>query len=422
MKKITFIFLFAILPLVGFAQSVFNFTNSADGWAPNNGNTVATNNPTFVNLSFNTGNNGRFENAAVSVNADDAANSYVAITLRNNAATGPTYLRFGFNKIGAGIKYIGIDINQADTGFRTYYVKLKGDNEWSGMKTELRIQFKKSGNVTFSGNGETVDIDKIEFLSALPTTLKMIHNFNVDGDLDFWTADQAILTPPNGGNGSVFIEPVPIKFVKFKTLTYHADATNNKYVHVTLKNNSAANDQLRFLFEKADGSNSVTTQPISTSDSGYVTYDFDLSSDTEWTGNKTITIGIGSVLGADGFDDTLGPDGIANNGDEANDDGKPIDTGIMEIDSIIIDSVLGVNDFVSLSFSLFPNPAKNVLNINSINAVSKVQIFDITGKQVLEDSTLTNNQVNISALNTGLYLVKMFDINNNNSTKKLIIE
>lgn len=63
---------------------------------------------------------------------------------------------------------------------------------------------------------------------------------------------------------------------------------------------------------------------------------------------------------------------------------------------------------------IFPNPANNVLNV-SADFNFAVEIFDLTGKQVLR----TNNKsvIDISNLNTGLYLVKI--LNEKNETIKM---
>jgi hypothetical protein len=71
-------------------------------------------------------------------------------------------------------------------------------------------------------------------------------------------------------------------------------------------------------------------------------------------------------------------------------------------------------------FSVYPNPAKNILNINSKTEISNVKLFDITGKKVLEANKLNNNQVNINSLKTGLYLLQIMDVNKNVTTKKIV--
>lgn len=73
-------------------------------------------------------------------------------------------------------------------------------------------------------------------------------------------------------------------------------------------------------------------------------------------------------------------------------------------------------------FSIFPNPTNTgFVNITSTGSeVIKAQVFDILGKQVLE-SNVENNQLNVSNLNAGLYMVKLTQ-NNASVIKKLIIK
>ncbi|PTM03203.1 MAG: hypothetical protein DA407_14285, partial [Bacteroidetes bacterium] len=82
---------------------------------------------------------------------------------------------------------------------------------------------------------------------------------------------------------------------------------------------------------------------------------------------------------------------------------------------------LSVNDFNSNSFSLYPNPTNTgSVSISSTNSQAiSVQVFDILGKQV-KNVTLTNNTLNVSNLNTGVYIVKITQ-NNTSTTKKLVI-
>jgi hypothetical protein len=49
-----------------------------------------------------------------------------------------------------------------------------------------------------------------------------------------------------------------------------------------------------------------------------------------------------------------------------------------------------------------------------------VQVFDILGKQV-KNETLVDNTLNVSNLNTGVYIVKITQ-NNASITKKLVIK
>jgi hypothetical protein len=69
---------------------------------------------------------------------------------------------------------------------------------------------------------------------------------------------------------------------------------------------------------------------------------------------------------------------------------------------------VGVDDFSSNSFSVFPNPVKDVLNISSKAAVDNVTIYDILGKVVLQENPGTiSPAINMSGLASGSYLVQV---------------
>jgi len=72
-------------------------------------------------------------------------------------------------------------------------------------------------------------------------------------------------------------------------------------------------------------------------------------------------------------------------------------------------------------FAIFPNPTSlGYVNISSRSQTAmKVKVFDIIGKQVINE-TITNNRLNVSSLNTGVYIMRISQ-NNATITKKLII-
>ena len=72
---------------------------------------------------------------------------------------------------------------------------------------------------------------------------------------------------------------------------------------------------------------------------------------------------------------------------------------------------------------IYPNPAKNCFNIINYNAnINSINIFNIDGKEVFNTKVNENQtRVNISSLETGLYIVNIKSDNNSVKRKKLII-
>ena len=70
----------------------------------------------------------------------------------------------------------------------------------------------------------------------------------------------------------------------------------------------------------------------------------------------------------------------------------------------------GVNNIYSdksASVLLYPNPANNVLNFKTVNfEVSTVKIFSLSGTVVLYDQSVLTEQIDISNLPSGIYMVK----------------
>ncbi|NCP51030.1 MAG: T9SS type A sorting domain-containing protein [Flavobacteriales bacterium] len=70
-------------------------------------------------------------------------------------------------------------------------------------------------------------------------------------------------------------------------------------------------------------------------------------------------------------------------------------------------------------FAMYPNPTSEFININSNQAINKVEIFDLLGKQVLK--TTDTKQIKITQLPAGIFLVRAY-FEQGTITKKIIVE
>jgi choice-of-anchor B domain-containing protein len=97
---------------------------------------------------------------------------------------------------------------------------------------------------------------------------------------------------------------------------------------------------------------------------------------------------------------------------------------ISDIDSgffLVKASSLGLSESDQLGFSIYPNPSENNITIKSTNdPITIVEIYNVLGQRVLNlnFSERLSENINISSLNSGLYLVKI----NANTTRKLIVK
>ncbi|WP_178988013.1 T9SS type A sorting domain-containing protein [Winogradskyella schleiferi] len=68
------------------------------------------------------------------------------------------------------------------------------------------------------------------------------------------------------------------------------------------------------------------------------------------------------------------------------------------------------------AISIHPNPTKDVLNFEGLNESIKVSVFDVLGKQVLEQTLHFGESLNVSELANGIYTIQL----NNKMTSKFI--
>ncbi len=90
-------------------------------------------------------------------------------------------------------------------------------------------------------------------------------------------------------------------------------------------------------------------------------------------------------------------------------------------DNIHFEQILGLEENNQDLFSLYPNPATaDYVTISSkISGDKNIIVYNILGKQVI-NTTITNERLDISALTSGVYIVKI-NQEGYSSTKKLVI-
>ena len=97
---------------------------------------------------------------------------------------------------------------------------------------------------------------------------------------------------------------------------------------------------------------------------------------------------------------------VANNGS----DGQAVMlNGSVVTSEVILTPGSGVNDIeAEKAFSIYPNPASNLINIISENANELITISDLSGKVVYsERASEKQNSIDISNLSAGMYIVRI---------------
>jgi hypothetical protein len=95
------------------------------------------------------------------------------------------------------------------------------------------------------------------------------------------------------------------------------------------------------------------------------------------------------------------------------------DYSLMTGAHIVIDYTTGIIEETLPNINIYPNPSKDWIKIDGITELSDVQIFDVTGKLVLQQEYQVDDRIDISNLTVGMYIL---NIRNSEgvSSKKII--
>ena len=98
------------------------------------------------------------------------------------------------------------------------------------------------------------------------------------------------------------------------------------------------------------------------------------------------------------------------------------DSFVFQMDSFKVEGTLGINDINSLQMKLYPNPADgNYVTIQtSTYGVKQIEVFNLLGKLLINTELKTDN-LDVSLLKEGVYLIKV-SIEGKSNISKLIIK
>ncbi|MFK7832348.1 MAG: T9SS type A sorting domain-containing protein [Winogradskyella sp.] len=122
-------------------------------------------------------------------------------------------------------------------------------------------------------------------------------------------------------------------------------------------------------------------------------------------------------------------DGILTIDEDYNNNGDPTDddTNNNTVPDYLESAVaLSLNEFITMNFSVFPNPAKDEFTIqltSSYSEIGNLTIYNIQGKMILKDINVDGNRtiVDISSLESGLYFAEL-TVGNASTVQKLIVD
>jgi trimeric autotransporter adhesin len=93
---------------------------------------------------------------------------------------------------------------------------------------------------------------------------------------------------------------------------------------------------------------------------------------------------------------------------------------LAETDFVTV-TTLGTNDFeFNSKLSVYPNPSNTIFNID-IDSNATIEVYDLVGKQILTKKIeLGTSQLDMSNYNTGMYLLKVTNADNQTKTMKIV--
>ncbi len=472
--KITYLLL--ILPLLTFAQGPweFNTASNTEGWTASQGSAGAAGilNATGTAIEYTTitGNTGASRNPTftkTTANIDATANNQIEVRVKNGSAA--TYLRLT-TTIGAVLNTYNAVITTADADYRIYTFTLTS----TGTVSTISLEFKLSDGTTSGNNyvpsatvpstvGTVISVDYIRprnFVAPIQNT------FNFDSTTEGFTAltRATAVQATESSRGTLMVNcnaaSVNNGKVSLSPIVFRVEGTN-RYAHITLKNTST---NTLFQLNGKVGSVSTAFNPIqtyTTSDANYKTYDFDLTTwdsgsqfpelnfgvKNTWIATATYVIGDIVISGNTYCKNTSGANSISpavpqtdtanwvlcdatgavapavgailGGALNINPLANSVYVDLMVFDNIV-PSALGTAEFENTTntISLYPNPAHVVLNISSTNSITKIEVYDMQGRNVASNNNASN--VNVESLVKGVYIVKVMQENGSVVAKQFI--
>ena len=83
--------------------------------------------------------------------------------------------------------------------------------------------------------------------------------------------------------------------------------------------------------------------------------------------------------------------------------------GIVYYDNVYFhkNTVLSSDSFTASKVKLYPNPTSNVLNIESLGTIQTISVYNVLGQEVINKAlNSTSTALDVSSLNSGIYVVK----------------
>lgn len=401
MKKLL-LGLIAALPLSLMAQTYDFDSNGSSIWSGVQAS--ETYNSNSLTLDYTAGQQPKLR--GVNAGVDASTNKVMAITILNRSSEIQNLKIKHDKKFTSGNRFVIFELSNVPSQGNTFFLDLD-NREWDNDDAAGVVQ--DNFDIIFRGandnplvNAGSIEIDQIEFIPALPVIIRNTYSFENDGNTEGYSATGGSNATVTGGSLIwSFSSGVP----KLEQSVFAVNDNSVTFMHVTLRNNSAY-DELRLDIPNPAGSpsNFFLDITITENDGAFVTYDIDLTQFNGWGSYGDI-----QFLNL-----------------RVRDQNAPTQGGnaTIEIAEIAYDNspTASIEGEETLDFTIAPNPATSFFEVQSSNSeIQNINIYGITGKLVQAISE-PSSRVNVSELDSGIYIVQITANNGLSSTKKLILK
>lgn len=93
---------------------------------------------------------------------------------------------------------------------------------------------------------------------------------------------------------------------------------------------------------------------------------------------------------------------------------------VAKLAASVCGTAVSVADFNKLKINVYPNPANDMVNIETNEQLSNYRIYDVNGRQIQSNLFADSNQINLQNITTGTYFIKVTTVQGNSGTVKVV--
>ncbi len=307
-------------------------------------------------------------------------------------------------------------IAKVSTGGNVIWQKaLESNNSNTGGYTNLAIDENKNAYMYYSVK-DKVRFNGTEYSFNATDGNKILLKLDTNGNLVYYkTTDKGMLAYS-------LVDVIENDKVNVSGFT-----TENNFLNYKINNGNASNLYVatfgnleqKYLIPKSNylilSNTSISNNPDNANH-----FEFDLVNNVNWTGTSDqnwLSLSFTKSSEVKNISNTVSGNGDAKILLRAETNNSGIDRsanvlfngdGGVSSKTVVVSQtgVLGTNESKTYITVIYPNPTTDILNVQTEQKISKIEIFDMSGK--LWKSNIESKSINVSTLAKGIYLIKIY--------------